>query len=67
MTSRSNLVVGIAAAAALAGFAWHSMTRQPAQPEAPVTAAQCTPEAIRAIGDAVERSIRSARCAQASK
>jgi len=64
LKSRTNLVVAILAAAILAAIALKSFTRQPAHPASTPTAADCTPEAIRQVSDALERSILSANCAK---
>jgi hypothetical protein len=59
---RTNLIVGIVAAVAIGAFAWRSVSRVPAQPSRAPAAAECTQDAIRAVSDAVERSIMAARC-----
>ncbi|QGZ42629.1 entry exclusion lipoprotein TrbK [Pseudoduganella flava] len=59
---RTNLIIGVVAAGVIAAFAWRSVSRVPAQPVRAPVAAECTQEAIRAVGDAVERSILAAQC-----
>jgi hypothetical protein len=64
---RTNLIVGVVAAVAIAAFAWHGVSRAPAQPTRGTTAAECTQDAIRSVSDAVERSILAAQCRQSGK
>jgi hypothetical protein len=61
---RTNLIIGVVAAGVIASFAWRSVSHVPAEPGRVPTAADCTPQAIRAVGDVLERSIVSARCAK---
>ena len=65
MKSKTNVAITLAAAALLGIFGYRSLTRQ-VQPVA-VNAANCTPEHIRSVTDAMERSILSAQCAKARK
>jgi entry exclusion lipoprotein TrbK len=67
LKSRANLVIAILAAAILALIAFKSLTRQPAQMAPKPTAEKCTPEAIKQVTDALERSILSANCAKQEK
>jgi entry exclusion lipoprotein TrbK len=67
LKSRTNLVVAIIAAAILAAFAYKGFTRQPPQSTSKPSAENCTQEAIRQVGDALERSILSAKCANLAK
>ncbi|GJJ01446.1 hypothetical protein RugamoR64_19840 [Duganella rhizosphaerae] len=60
MKSKTNVLITLAAAALLGVFGYRSFTRQ-VRPVA-VSAATCTPEYIRSVGDAMERSILSAQC-----
>jgi entry exclusion lipoprotein TrbK len=65
---RTNLVIAILAAAILAAIAFRGFTRQPARLAASKPdAASCTPEAIRQVTDALERSVLSANCAKRKK
>lgn len=61
---RTNLVIAVIAAAVLAAVAVKSFTRQPPQIPSKPVAANCTPEAIKQVADALERSILSANCAK---
>lgn len=61
---RMNLIIAIIAAVVLARFAYRGLTRAPAQLAPATTAAACTPEAIRQVSDALERSVLSAHCAR---
>ncbi|MGW8391972.1 entry exclusion lipoprotein TrbK [Pseudoduganella sp. HUAS MS19] len=67
LKSRTNLVIAILAAAVLAVIAFKSLTRQPEQMVSKPTAAHCTPEAIKQVTDALERSVLSANCAKLEK
>ncbi|HEY0587982.1 MAG TPA: entry exclusion lipoprotein TrbK [Pseudoduganella sp.] len=64
MKSRTNLVIAILAASILAAIAFKSLTRRPAQLASNPTAENCTPEAIKQVSDALERSVLSANCAK---
>jgi len=64
---RTNLVIAVLAAAILAAIAFKSLTRKPAQMTSSPTAENCTPEAIKQVTDALERSILSANCAKLAK
>lgn len=64
---KNHLIISIIAAAILALFGFRSVTRETAQPVAAPSAAACTPDAIRQVRDAVERSVLSARCAKAAQ
>lgn len=64
---RTNLIMTVVAAVTLAGFAYSGLTNRTAPAMAAITPASCTPEAIRAVSDALERSIRSAQCARAAR
>lgn len=68
MRPRTNLVIAVVAAAILAALAFRSFTRQPgALPASKPNAENCTPEAIRQVADALERSVLSANCAKLEK
>jgi entry exclusion lipoprotein TrbK len=67
LKSRTNLVIAILAAAILAAIAVKSLTRQPAQLPSKPTAENCTPEAIKQVTDALERSVLSSNCAKQKK
>lgn len=68
MRPRTNLVIAVVAAAILAAFAFRGFTRQPARLAASkATAENCTPEAIKQVADALERSVLSANCAKLEK
>jgi len=67
LKSRTNLVIAIIAAAIVAAIAFKTLTRQPPQIPNKPTAKDCTPEAIKQVTDALERSIVSARCAKQVK
>lgn len=62
MKSRLNHVIAAVAAIALGTFAYNSFTGKPVSTAPPATAAECTPEAIRQVADAMERAILSAQC-----
>jgi len=58
----------VLAAAILAAFAFRGFTHQPAHPAASRPGAKdCTPEAIRQVTDALERSVLSANCAKQAR
>ena len=59
-----NLIVSAVAAVIVVVFAWRELTRPAAGPAREATAASCTPEAIRQVADALERSVLSAQCAK---
>jgi len=61
---RTNPVIAVIAAAVLAAVAVKSFTRQPPQIPSKPVAANCTPEAIKQVADALERAILSANCAK---
>jgi entry exclusion lipoprotein TrbK len=61
---KSSHVITAAAAIAVGAFAYDSLTKRPVRPAPPTTAAECTPDAIRQVPDALERSILSAQCAR---
>ncbi|RFP16260.1 MULTISPECIES: entry exclusion lipoprotein TrbK [unclassified Duganella] len=65
MKSKTNVLVTLAAATLLGVFGYRGFTRQ-VQPVA-VSAATCTPEYIRGVGDAMERAILAAQCAKAAR
>jgi entry exclusion lipoprotein TrbK len=67
LKSRTNLIIAVLAAAALAAIAFKSFTRQPAQMASKPTAENCTTEAIKQVTDALERSVLSANCAKLVK
>ncbi|MTW13332.1 entry exclusion lipoprotein TrbK [Pseudoduganella eburnea] len=68
MRPRTNLVIAVVAAAILAAFVFRSFTRQPGHLAASkATVESCTPEAIRQVADALERSVLSANCAKLDK
>lgn len=60
--SKGNMVIVVIAAALLCTLAYKNMTRVPAPP--PATKGNCTPEAIRQVGDPIERAILSGQCAK---
>lgn len=64
MKSNTSLIVAAIAVIALAAFAYLGFSRQRTLPASHPTAASCTPEAIRQVVDALERSVLSARCAK---
>ncbi|WP_229632214.1 entry exclusion lipoprotein TrbK [Pseudoduganella violaceinigra] len=64
LKSRTNMAVAVVIAAILAAIAFRSLTRQPPHLGAKPSPEQCTPEAIRQVGDALERSVLSANCAK---
>ncbi len=65
MKSKTNVLLTLAAAALLGVFGYRSLARQ-VQPVA-VSAASCTQDHIRSVGDAVQRSILSAQCDKAAR
>ena len=65
MKSKTNVLITLAAAALLGVFGYRSLARQ-VQPIA-AGAATCTPEYIRSVSDAMERSILSAQCDKAAR
>jgi len=68
LKSRANLVIAVVAAAILATIAYRGVTRHPANAVASKPSAiSCTPEAIKQVSDALERSILSANCAKREK
>jgi hypothetical protein len=68
LRSRTNLVIAVLAATILAAFAFGSFTRQPSHLAASrATVEGCTPEAIKQVADALERSVLSANCAKLDK
>ncbi|KQZ26796.1 entry exclusion lipoprotein TrbK [Duganella sp. Root1480D1] len=67
LKSRTNLVIAVLAAAVLAVIAVKSLTRQPAQFVSKPSVANCTPEAIKQVTDALERSVLSSNCAKQKK
>jgi len=68
LKARTNLVVAVVAAAILAAIAYRGLTRQPAHAVASKpSAGNCTPEAIKQVTDALERSVLSANCAKRAK
>ena len=62
MKSTTNVLVTLAAAALLGVFGYRSLATQ-VQP-IKADAATCTPDHIRDVGDAMQRSILSAQCAK---
>lgn len=67
MKSRTNLIIAIVAAGILAVFALRAFTHKTPNLAAKPTAQSCTPEAIRQVADALERSVLSANCAKLNK
>lgn len=64
MKSSTNVIIAAIAAITLAAFAYNGFVRQRTLPVPRITAAACTPEAIRQVADALERSVLSAQCAK---
>ncbi|WP_420106080.1 entry exclusion lipoprotein TrbK [Herbaspirillum huttiense] len=64
MKARANVAIAVIAVAIIVVFAYRSFTRQPAKISPTPNAESCTPEAIREVGDVLERSILSSRCAK---
>jgi entry exclusion lipoprotein TrbK len=67
LKTSTNLIVAIVAAITLAGFAYNGFVHQRSIPAPKASAAACTPEAIRQVADALERSMLSAQCAKQTK
>ncbi|WP_373922070.1 entry exclusion lipoprotein TrbK [Duganella sp. Root336D2] len=57
-------MIAVIAAAILAAVALKSFTHHPPQLTSKPTAADCTPEAIKQVTDALARSVLSANCAK---
>jgi entry exclusion lipoprotein TrbK len=58
----------VIAAAILAAFAFRGFSQKPAQlPASKPDAQHCTPEAIKQVADALERSVLSANCAKQAR
>lgn len=63
----TSLTFAVVAIITMAGFAYNGLIRQRPVPVPKATAVACTPEAIRQVADALERSVLSAQCAKQLK